>query len=72
MQTLDPASLNTQRKENENMKVAPLLGARIARVIALGYGLDDRKFESREGLGILLFVNVSRPPLGPPSLLNNE
>jgi hypothetical protein len=31
----------------------------------LGYGLDDRAFESRKGLGILLFTTVSRPALGP-------
>jgi hypothetical protein len=32
--------------------------------IALGYGLDDRGFESRQGLGIFLYT-VSRPALGP-------
>jgi hypothetical protein len=32
--------------------------------IALGYGLDDRGFESRQGLGIFFFI-VSRPALGP-------
>jgi hypothetical protein len=31
----------------------------------LGYGLDDRRFESRQGLGIFLFTTVSRPALGP-------
>jgi hypothetical protein len=31
----------------------------------LGYGLDDRGFESRQGLGIFLFTTVSRPALGP-------
>jgi hypothetical protein len=33
--------------------------------IALGYGLHDRGFESREGLGIFLFTTVSRLALGP-------
>jgi hypothetical protein len=32
--------------------------------IALGYGLDDRGFESRQGLGMFLFTAVSRPALG--------
>jgi hypothetical protein len=32
---------------------------------ALGYGLNDRGFESRQGLGILLFTTASRPALGP-------
>jgi hypothetical protein len=27
--------------------------------IALGYGLDDRRFESRQGLGIFLFTTAS-------------
>jgi hypothetical protein len=33
--------------------------------IALGFGLDDRVFESRQGLGIFLFTTASRPTLGP-------
>jgi hypothetical protein len=33
--------------------------------IALDYGLDDRIFGSRQGLGILLFTTASRPALGP-------
>jgi hypothetical protein len=33
--------------------------------IALGYGLDDRGFESRQGLGIFLFTTASRSALGP-------
>jgi hypothetical protein len=33
--------------------------------MALGYGLDDRGFESREGLGIFLLTTASRPVLGP-------
>jgi hypothetical protein len=33
--------------------------------LALGYGLDDREFESRQGLGIFLFTTVSIPVLGP-------
>jgi hypothetical protein len=36
--------------------------------IALGYGLDIRVFESRQGLGIFLFTTASRPPLGPTQL----
>jgi hypothetical protein len=39
--------------------------------IALGYGLDDRGFESWQGLGISLFTTASRPALGPTSLLSN-
>jgi hypothetical protein len=31
----------------------------------VGYGLDDREFESRQGLGIFLFTTVSRENLGP-------
>jgi hypothetical protein len=33
--------------------------------ILLGYGLDDRLFESRQVLGIFLSTAVSRPALGP-------
>jgi hypothetical protein len=33
--------------------------------IALGYGLDNRGFEYRQGLGIFLFTTASRPALGP-------
>jgi hypothetical protein len=32
---------------------------------ALGYGLGDRGFESRQGLGIFLFTTSSRRALGP-------
>jgi hypothetical protein len=32
--------------------------------IALSYGLDDRRFESRRKLGIFLFTTASRPALG--------
>jgi hypothetical protein len=32
---------------------------------ALDYELDDRWFESRQGLGIFLFTTASRPALGP-------
>jgi hypothetical protein len=31
---------------------------------ALGYGLDDREFESRQELGIFLFTTLSGPALG--------
>jgi len=31
--------------------------------IALGYGLDDRGFESRQGLGTFLLTTASRPAL---------
>jgi hypothetical protein len=33
--------------------------------IVLGYGLDDRGFESRQGLGIFFPTSASRPALGP-------
>jgi hypothetical protein len=33
--------------------------------MVLGYGLDDRGFESRQGLGIFLFTIVSRLDLWP-------
>jgi hypothetical protein len=33
--------------------------------IALDYGLDDRGFESWQGLGIFLFTTTSRTALGP-------
>jgi hypothetical protein len=36
----------------------------IRSVTALGYELDDREFESRQGLGIFLFTTASRPALG--------
>jgi hypothetical protein len=32
---------------------------------ALGYGLDDRGFDSWQRLGIFLFTTASRPALGP-------
>jgi hypothetical protein len=32
--------------------------------IALGYGLDHRGFESRQGLGLFLLTSASRPSLG--------
>jgi hypothetical protein len=33
--------------------------------IALGYRLDDLRYESRQGLGIFLYTTASRPALGP-------
>jgi hypothetical protein len=30
----------------------------------MGYGLDDRGFESRQGLRIFVFITVSTPTLG--------
>jgi hypothetical protein len=33
--------------------------------IAISYGLDDRGFKSRQGLGIFLFTTASRLALGP-------
>jgi hypothetical protein len=33
--------------------------------IVLGCGLDDRRFETRQWLGIFLFTTVPRPALGP-------
>jgi hypothetical protein len=38
---------------------------------ALGYGLDDQGFESRQGLGIFLFTTTPRPAQGSPSHLSN-
>jgi len=36
--------------------------------VALGYGLVDRRFEARQGLGTFLFTTAaSRPALGPAS-----
>jgi hypothetical protein len=32
---------------------------------APGYGLNDREFESRQGLRIFLFTTASKPTLGP-------
>jgi hypothetical protein len=32
--------------------------------VVLGYGLDDRRFESRQRLGIFLFTTAFRPVLG--------
>jgi hypothetical protein len=34
-------------------------------VLELGYRLDDRGFESRQGLDIFLITTVSRQALGP-------
>jgi hypothetical protein len=33
--------------------------------IVLGYRLDDKGFESHQGLVIFLFTTTSRPALGP-------
>jgi hypothetical protein len=33
-----------------------------------GYGLDDREFDSRQGLGTFLLTTASRPALGPTKL----
>jgi hypothetical protein len=33
--------------------------------IALRYGLNDRRFESRQKLGIFLLTTASRPAVGP-------
>jgi hypothetical protein len=33
--------------------------------MALGYGLDDREFDSWQGLEIFLFTTAFRPALGP-------
>jgi hypothetical protein len=32
-------------------------------IITLGFGLDDRGFESRQGLGIFLFTTASKSAL---------
>jgi hypothetical protein len=37
----------------------------LLRTVALGYGLDDPGFESRQCLGIFLITTTSRPALGP-------
>jgi hypothetical protein len=42
------------------LRPAPLL---YVSGIALGYGLDDRRFESVQGLGIFLFATAFRPAL---------
>jgi hypothetical protein len=34
----------------------------------MGYRLDDRGFESWQGMGIFLFTTASRPALGPTQL----
>jgi hypothetical protein len=40
--------------------------------MALDYGLDERGFESRQGLGIFLFTTaMSRKAGDPPTLLAN-
>jgi hypothetical protein len=40
----------------------------IAQWYGVDYGLDDRWFESWQGLGIFLFTTVPRPALGPTKL----
>jgi hypothetical protein len=43
-----------------------VVGSRGSSVgIALGYGLDDRGFDSRRELGIFRFITTSRQALGP-------
>jgi hypothetical protein len=37
--------------------------------ITLGYGLDDWRFESLQGLGIYLYITTSRQALGPTQAL---
>jgi hypothetical protein len=37
----------------------------MTRWYSVGYGLDDRWFESRQDLGIFLFTTASRPASGP-------
>jgi hypothetical protein len=39
-------------------------GPQKPRSTALGYELNDRGFQSRQRLGIFLFITVSRPVLG--------
>jgi len=34
-------------------------------VIAQWYGMDDRGFESQQGMGVYRFTTASRPALGP-------
>jgi hypothetical protein len=40
----------------------------LVRGVALGYGLDDRWFESRQELGIFLFTTAFRAALEPIQL----
>jgi len=35
------------------------------RLTGLGYGLDDRGFESRQRLGIFVFTTASKAAVGP-------
>jgi hypothetical protein len=34
-------------------------------IFRISYGMGDRRFEYRQGMGIFLFTIVSRPTLGP-------
>jgi hypothetical protein len=59
LQSLTIARMYRYRRRNEILYKQPQAG------IALGYGLSDRLFESRQGLGIFLFTAAFRPALGP-------
>jgi hypothetical protein len=41
------------------------MGVEQLSAISLDYGLNARRFESRQELGIFLFTTASRPSLGP-------
>jgi hypothetical protein len=56
------------KKTKNNLPNHPIKSRDASVGIALGYGLDDRGFESRQGLGIFLFATASRPALGPTQL----
>jgi hypothetical protein len=43
----------------------PMIMRYRSRDSLVGYGLDDREFESRQRLEIFLFSTASRPALGP-------
>jgi hypothetical protein len=45
-------------------RVIPLFSFYV-RIVASGIALDDRGFDSRQGLGSFLFTTASRPALGP-------
>jgi len=63
--------LNLYRRENLKSGIGTNIMP-LERRSALGYGLDDMDFESRQGMGIFLFDTASMPALGPTQPLINE
>jgi hypothetical protein len=62
---------SSNKTQHQNSFLRPLLSAEepgYLSGIALGYGLGDRGFESRQELGIFLFTTASRTALGPTQL----